>query len=342
MKKIDENTSYEELLKQKRIGMFELGALCVATSALLTLLRNPAPFIPFLGIAYKLVNKEAEIEEIMAENDEDIKVIKIIYDEILENTIKEFKKFELNNPIETYQLFDSMFRYGSFSYDLNCSHPLKMSIIKSMAMEKILFLNGHGVCRHSAVFLNKIYESLGYESDIASGHLNTTNQKDFDAFLDECSEFPLPREETSKRLITEYLKPGIFSKLNYEKMKGYYNHALPRVNFDSMTILTDPSTQNIFGFVLGDVCLTISPPSNSVFVMNRSTTKSFNDFYGIDPIREYTEYTKYKLDVINSAITEGLNKAKEAKSTFDTFHKDNLPALEEAENLTKKILKKKY
>ena len=36
------------------------------------------------------------------------------------------------------------------------------------------------------------------------------------------------------------------------------------------------------------------------------------------------------------------NKAKEAKSTFDTFHKDNLPALEEAENLTKKILKKKY
>ncbi len=28
----------------------------------------------------------------MSENDEDIKAIKIIYDEILENTIKEFKK----------------------------------------------------------------------------------------------------------------------------------------------------------------------------------------------------------------------------------------------------------
>ena len=341
MKKID-NYSYEELLKQKRIGRFELGALCVATSVLTTILRNPAPFIPFLGISYKLANKEAEIEIIMAENDEDIKAIEIIYDEILENTIKEFKKFELNNPIETYQLFDSMFRYGSFSYDLNCSHPLKMSFIKSVAMEKILFLNGHGVCRHLAVFLNKIYESLGYESDIISGHLNTTNQKCFDAFFNECSKTTLTSEEMNKKLITKYLRPGIFSKLNYEKNKGYSNHALPRVNFDSMTILTDPSTQNIFGFVLGDVCLTISPPSNSVFVMNRSTTKSFNDFYGIDPIREYTEYTKYKLDVINSAITEGLNKAKEAKSTFDTFHKDNLPALEEAENLTKKILKKKY
>lgn len=340
MKKIDDY-SYEELLKQKRIGMFELGALCVATSALTTILKNPAPFIPFLGITYKLAKKEAEIEEIMAENDEDIKAIKIIYDEILENTIKEFKKFELNNPIETYQFFDSMFRYGSFSYDLNCSHPLKMSIIKSIAMEKILFLNGHGVCRHSAVFLNKIYESLGYESDIASGHLNTTNQKDFDAFLDECSEFPLPREEISKKLITKYLKQGIFSTLNYEKMKGYYNHALPRVNFDSMTILTDPSTHNIFGSVLGDIYLTILP-TNIVFVINRSTTKNFNDFYDIDPIREYTEYAKYQLDVINSAIIEGLNKAKEAESTFDTFHKENLPALEEAENLTKKILKKKY
>lgn len=191
MKKIDENTSYEELLKQKRIGRFELGALCVATSVLTTILRNPAPFIPFLGISYKLANKESEIEIIMAENDEDIKAIKIIYDEILENTIKEFKKFELNNPIETYQLFDSMFRYGSFSYDLNCSHPLKMSFIKSVAMEKILFLNGHGVCRHLAVFLNKIYESLGYESDIISGHLNTTNQKCFDAFFNECSKTTL-------------------------------------------------------------------------------------------------------------------------------------------------------
>ena len=341
MKKID-NYSYEELLKQKRIGRFELGALCVATSVLTTILRNPAPFIPFLGISYKLANKEAEIEIIMSENDEDIKAIKIIYDEILENTIKEFKKFELNNPIETYQLFDSMFRYGSFSYDLNCSHPLKMSFIKSVAMEKILFLNGHGVCRHLAVFLNKIYESLGYESDIISGHLNTTNQKCFDAFFNECSKTTLTSEEMNKKLITKYLRPGIFSKLNYEKNKGYSNHALPRVNFDSMTILTDPSTQNIFGFVLGDVCLTISPPSNSVFVINRSTTKSFNDFYDIDPIREYTEYAKYQLDVINSAIIEGLNKAKEAESTFDTFHKENLPALEEAEDLTKKILKKKY
>ncbi len=338
MKKIDDY-SYEELLKQKRIGRFELGALCVATSVLTTILRNPAPFIPFLGISYKLANKEAEIEIIMSENDEDIKAIKIIYDEILENTIKEFKKFELNNPIETYQLFDSMFRYGSFSYDLNCSHPLKMSFIKSVAMEKILFLNGHGVCRHLAVFLNKIYESLGYESDIISGHLNTTNQKCFDAFFNECSKTTLTSEEMNKKLITKYLRPGIFSKLNYEKNKGYSNHALPRVNFESMTILTDPSTENIFGSILGDICLTISPPSNSVFVINRSTTKNFNDYYEIEPIREYTEY---QLDVINSAIIEGLNKAKEAKSTFDTFHKDNLPALEEAENLTKKILKKKY
>lgn len=80
-------------------------------------------------------------------------------------------------------------------------------------------------------------------------------------------------------------------------------------------------------------------PTNIVFVINRSATKNFNDYYEIEPIREYTEY---QLDVINSAIIEGLNKAKEAKSTFDTFHKDNLPALEEAENLTKKILKKKY
>ena len=338
MKIIDDNASYEELLKQKRANRFKLGALCVATSALTVLLKNPAPFIPFLGLTYHFGNNEYKIEKTMAENDDDIKTIKIIYNEILENTIREFRKFEPNNPIETYQLFDSMFRYGSFSYDLNYRHPLKMSFVKSIAMDETLFLNGHGVCRHLAVFLNKIYESLGYESDIVSGHLNTTNQKDFEDFLDECIEFPLTSEETSKRLITKYLKPGIFSKLNYKKREGYHNHALPRVNFDSMTILTDPSTRNIFGSVLGDVCLTISPPSNYVFVINRSSTKS----YGIDPIREYTEYAKYQLDVINLAITKGMQKVKEAESSFESFNKDNSPALEEAENLTQRVLKKKY
>lgn len=340
MKKIDENTSYEELLKQKQICMVELGALCVATSVLTTILRNPAPFIPFLGITHELTSKMKKIENTMSENDEDIKAIKIIYDEILENTIKEFKKFELNNPIETYQFFDYIFRHGYFSYDMNYYHPLKMSELKTLTMEEILFLNGHGVCRHVATFLNKIYESFEYDSNIALGHLNTIDSEKLHKFMDICKQNPtFTSEEMNKKLITKYLRPGIFSKLNYEKNKGYSNHALPRVNFDSMTILTDPSTQNIFGFVLGDVCLTISPPSNSVFVINRSTTKNFNDYYEIEPIREYTEY---QLDVINSAIIEGLNKAKEAKSTFDTFHKDNLPALEEAENLTKKILKKKY
>ena len=105
MKKIDENTSYEELLKQKQIVRFELGIFCVATSVLTTILKNPAPLIPFLGITYELTSKENKIEKTMAENDEDIKAMRIIYNEILENTIKEFKKFELNNPIEIYQFF---------------------------------------------------------------------------------------------------------------------------------------------------------------------------------------------------------------------------------------------
>ena len=67
MKKIDENTSYEELLKQKQICMVELGALCVATSVLTTILRNPAPFIPFLGITHELTSKMKKIESIAKE-----------------------------------------------------------------------------------------------------------------------------------------------------------------------------------------------------------------------------------------------------------------------------------
>ena len=339
MKKIDENTSYEELLKQKQICMVELGALCVATSVLTTILRNPAPFIPFLGITHELTSKMKKIENTMSENDEDIKAIKIIYDEILENTIKEFKKFELNNPIETYQFFDYIFRHGYFSYDMNYYHPLKMSELKTLTMEEILFLNGHGVCRHVATFLNKIYESFEYDSNIALGHLNTIDSEKLHKFMDICKQNPtFTSEEINKKLIIEYLKPQIFTKLNYKKSGGYSNHALIRVNFESMTLLTDPATENIFYSVMNDIYQAISTSEN-IFLLNREITKSY---YEEIKSKDIFEYEDYKLEKINSAITEGLNKAKEAKSTFDTIHKDNLPALEEAENLTRKILKKKY
>ena len=105
-----------------------------------------------------------------------------------------------------------------------------------------------------------------------------------------------------------------------------------------MTLLTDPATENIFYSVMNDIYQAISTSEN-IFLLNREITKSY---YEEIKSKDIFEYEDYKLEKINLAITEGLNKAKEAKSTFDIFHKDNLPALEEAENLTKKILKKKY
>ncbi len=338
MEKFD-NYSYEELLKKKIIGKFEIGALCVASSALMMLLKSPAPFIPFLGLTYQLTDKENKMEKSMAQNDEDIKAIRVIYNEILENTIKEFKKLNLQNPIEVYQLFDYIFRHGYFSYDLNYYHPLKMSKLKIVTMNETLFLNGHGVCRHLAAFLNKIYESLDYESDIAVGHLNTIDSKKLHTFMEECKKNPvLISEETNRKLITEYLKPGIFPKLNYDKQAGYGNHALIRVNFESMTILTDPATENIFYSIMNDIYSTISE-SEEIFLLNRETTKSFNKE---TETKDFLEHTEYQLERINSAIAIGVRKAKEMESTFDSFHKDNLPALEEAENLTQKVLKKMY
>lgn len=216
---------------------------------------------------------------------------------------------------------------------MNYYRPLKMSKLKTLTMKETLFLNGHGVCRHLAIFLNKIYESFEYDSNIAIGHLNTIDSEKLHTFMDICKQNPtFTSEEINKKLIIEYLKPEIFAKLNYKKSGGYSNHALIRVNFESMTLLTDPATENIFYSVMNDIYQTISTSEN-IFLLNRETTKSY---YEEIKSKDILEYEDYKLEKINSAITEGLNKAKKAKSTFDTFHKDNLPALEEAEDLTKK------
>ena len=185
-----------------------------------------------------------------------------------------------------------------------------------------------------AFFLNKIYENFDYDSSTVIGHLNTIDSEKLHTFMDECKENPtFTSEEINKKLITEYLKPGIFPKPNYEKQGGYSNHALIRVNFESMTILTDPATENIFYSIMNDIYSTLSK-SEVIFLLNRETTKSFNKEI---EAKDFLEHTEYQLERINSAMATGMRKAKETKSIFDNFHKDNFPALEEAENLTQKV-----
>ncbi len=168
-----------------------------------------------------------------------------------------------------------------------------------------------------ATFLNKIYESFEYDSNIALGHLNTIDSEKncINLWIYVSKNPTFTSEEINKKLIIEYLKPQIFTKLNYKKSGGYSNHALIRVNFESMTLLTDPATENIFYSVMNDIYQAISTSEN-IFLLNREITKSY---YEEIKSKDIFEYEDYKLEKINLAITEGLNKAKRSKKVHLIF-----------------------
>lgn len=339
MKKIDE-CSYEELLKHKKTNQIAATTLTSILSFLVIALKNPfiMPSIWFVLNSYDSTKKR--IEKTMAETDEDVKLLYDIYKEILENTSKTISSLDASNPLDIYSYFCSMFNYGCFSYDLNTNHPLDMSVLKSSTFGETLMLNGHGVCRHLAVFLQRLYTKLGYESDTAVGHSNKIDLNELSDYVEFCKkQTSLTSEEIKKILITEHLNPGRFASKNYKRQQKFSNHVITRVNYDGTTLITDPMNSCIMCSVIEDIFCCPASEEGLVFVLDRDFSSKYNEFSGIQTIREYEcpDPGQMLFSYFASSI-----KAKQANDVFEKFHKDNLPALEEAENLTQKVLQKKY
>lgn len=340
MEKID-NFSYEELLKQKRNNQVTTATLTSVLSFLVIALRN-AFFLPSIWFVLRnYTNSKKEIEQTMAETDADVKLLYGIYKEILENTYKTINTLDASNPVDVYSYFCSMFKHGCFSYDFNNTHPLKILPLKDITLGKTLSLNGHGVCRHISVFLQELYLKFGYESDIAIGHINEISTETLYEYVEFCkNQTGVTREEIDKKFIIDFLHPGIFSNKFYKKNQKYSNHAVPRVNFDGMTLMTDPIHSCILYSVIADIFFCPKSFDSGVsFVLNRNYTSSYNKFLNIQEIKEHEQSSLFKIYFASEAAEF---KAKQAGDVFDAFHKDNLPALEEAENLTQKVLQKKY
>lgn len=107
-----------------------------------------------------------------------------------------------------------------------------------------------------------------------------------------------------------------------------------------MTLMTDPIHSCILYSVIADIFFCPKSFDSGVsFVLNRNYTSSYNKFLNIQEIKEHEQSSLFKIYFASEAAEF---KAEQAGDVFDAFHKDNLPALEEAENLTQKVLQKKY
>lgn len=222
--------------------------------------------------------------------------------------------------------FCEMYNNGYLSYDLNNKHFIKFPYYKDFELRCALTLNGHGVCRHISIFLKEFYKKLGYESDVVYGFMKEINADDFRRI----NELPANDKDVAKTIAKTISNlKDIKLNLLFSKFR-YLNHAVTRVNFDDMTLLTDASNSMMLFPKLKDVFYS-SPSFKLLFILDEDAKK-----------KEIEEKYEYNYEKLLFQILESTLKYKREKDLFKNFHKDNLDMLEEAESLTQKVLEKKY
>lgn len=325
MKDFNEMT-YDELIKVRKNNNLRTGILSGSSALLMFLTINPLYLLSIVCfIASNNLSKSALSGEI-AKKDEDIKLINTICDEIINNIVKFANILEVKNPLDAFYFFCEMYNNGYLSYDLNNKHFIKFPYYKDFELRSALTLNGHGVCRHISTFLKEFYKKLGYESDVVYGFMKEINADDFRRI----NELPANDKDVAKTIAKTISNlKDIKLNLLFSKFR-YLNHAVTRVNFDDMTLLTDASNSMMLFPKLKDVFYS-SPSFKLLFILDEDAKK-----------KEIEEKYEYNYEKLLFQILESALKYKREKDLFKNFHKDNLDMLEEAESLTQKVLEKKY
>ena len=318
--------SYDELIKVRKNNNLRTGILSGSSALLMFLTINPLYLLSIVCfIASNNLSKSALSGEI-AKKDEDIKLINTICDEIINNIVKFANTLEVKNPLDAFYFFCEMYNNGYLSYDLNNKHFIKFPYYKDFELRCALTLNGHGVCRHISIFLKEFYKKLGYESDVVYGFMKEINADDFRRI----NELPTNDKDVAKTIAKTISNlKDIKLNLLFSKFR-YLNHAVTRVNFDDMTLLTDASNSMMLFPKLKDVFYS-SPSFKLLFILDEDAKK-----------KEIEEKYEYNYEKLLFQILESTLKYKREKDLFKNFHKDNLDMLEEAESLTQKVLEKKY
>ena len=325
MKDFNEMT-YDELIKVRKNNNLRTGILSGSFALLMLLTINPLYLLSIVCfIASNNLSKSSLSDEI-AKKDEDIKLINTICDEIINNIVKFANILEVKNPLDAFYFFCEMYNNGYLSYDLNNKHFIKFPYYKDFELRSALTLNGHGVCRHISTFLKEFYKKLGYESDVVYGFMKEINADDFRRI----NELPANDKDVAKTIAKTISNlKDIKLNLLFSKFR-YLNHAVTRVNFDDMTLLTDASNSMMLFPKLKDVFYS-SPSFKLLFILDEDAKK-----------KEIEEKYEYNYEKLLFQILESALKYKRENDLFKNFHKDNLDMLEEAESLTQKVLEKKY
>lgn len=99
-------------------------------------------------------------------NTRKLKIIRNIYDEIIQNYVELVKVFGFNNPVEIYSLFTKLLHKGFFSKNGHFSYNDTIEMLDFDDFLGLDVINGNGVCRHFCSMLKDVYDKLYFNNEI--------------------------------------------------------------------------------------------------------------------------------------------------------------------------------
>ena len=281
---------------------------------------------PFQKNIYRVTSsKKADIQKCDHE-------LENVYNALLFHTIDTIKQLGATDILDIWVIVNLMCQNGCFSYNKNewndCFSNNSPKSLEILVKHKF-FLNGHGVCRHASVFLQKIYSLLGYDSSIMIGFFNSIfNSKD--------TIKTKPHDE-AKRYIEEYFSNRKNSIRDIEFQQDFRsieistgNHMVTSVNAEDKTYLFDLTQHIAYTTLYPDILHT---DWNYFFIPYKKITekKVKEKIYTTIPKIKIYEYANgTDLNGIESLEQNYKDYLKQVR-LYSTFYEKNKHLLEKGE-----------
>lgn len=241
-------------------------------------------------------------------------------------------------------LFAFLFENNYLSYNrLELNDTTKL-LPEETSIQAELSLNNHGVCRNKSYALADLYQGLDIDAGVLPGvHIETLLKLDpnKDPELKKALEED-PNAEIVIQIINDVLNSAFPEMKDIEKYikkqvrkNKYGNHAITVINHNNLSYYLDSSLQNVY-------CEDPENPNRltnnkgTIFITNPEINKRYIKNLGGFKDRKYQSAN---ISEVIQNITDAGMKIIDYNETFDSFHQDINPALEEAENAFQSLRK---
>lgn len=202
------------------------------------------------------------------QNTKDIKQIKQLYNEFLNNYNNLNKIFDLNNPVEIYTMFNYLLSKGYLSKDkvFDFSDEQTRNLKNLLGVEVI---TGKGVCRHVSGMLTDILNASGIKSESIGVYA-----KEYNMHLNIIDEQKYTKEE-----LINWARENAKNEQDYERFKQiieeFYNANIKNIEFspstNDATVLEKIFGNHAISFALKDEkSYFLDPTREMIYRMDKS------------------------------------------------------------------------